>query len=60
MLIYFIFSLLRDRLIQLLALKPFKKPEIYARINSGMCIFLNCYSFAHATNRYLHKHFSNL
>lgn len=30
----------RDRLIQLLALKPFKKPEIYARINSGMYGFI--------------------
>lgn len=27
----------RERLIHLLALRPYKKPELWARINSGKC-----------------------
>lgn len=32
---YFFSIFRRERLIHLLALRPFKKPELYARINGG-------------------------
>lgn len=30
-------AIFRERLIHMLALRPYKKPEIYSKISNGMC-----------------------